>query len=123
MKKFDLEDRTIEFSISIIELTKSLENSEIGKYFTNQIARSSASSSLNYAEAKGSESRRDFIHKLKVSLKELHETHASLRIIAGSGLSKEKEFINECISECGQLIAMLTQSIKTAKKNMQKEHL
>ncbi len=117
MKKYQLEDRIVEFSISIIEVAKTFEKTEVGIYLQNQIIRSALSSALNYGEAKGAESRRDFIHKLKLSLKELHETSMNLRIIAGSNLSKRSQRIGSAQKECKELIAMTTQSILTAQKN------
>ena len=81
MKEYNLEDRLIRFSVQIINLSGKIPKSDIGRYLVDQISRSAISSSLNYGEAKGAESRRDFIHKLKISLKELHETSVTIRIL------------------------------------------
>ncbi len=117
MKEYKLEDRLIKFSVQIINCIKTFEQSDVGKYLANQIARSAISSSLNYGEAKGAESRRDFIHKLKISLKELHETSVTLRIIEGCEITKDKNGINSSLDECRELIAIVSKSILTAKKN------
>ena len=72
---YDLEKRLLEFSVRTIRLTRNIESSEAGKHVANQPLRSSTSPLANHGEAQGAESTKDFIHKLKVSLKELRETH------------------------------------------------
>ena len=71
---YDLEERLLEFSVRIIRLTRKIEKSEAGKHVANQLLRSSTSPLANHAEAQSAESPKDFIHKLKISLKELRET-------------------------------------------------
>lgn len=115
-RKYDLEERLIEFALSIISISEQLPKNYLGIHFAKQIVRSGTAPAFQYAEARGAESRKDFIHKLKIGLKELRETHVCLRIImkkpliTGSG-------IDALIKECDQLIAIFTSSINTAKKN------
>ena len=73
-KKFDLEERLIDFAIRISEVAESLPNAALGKYIKGQMIRSGTSPALNYGEAQSAESTNDFIHKLKIVLKELRET-------------------------------------------------
>ncbi len=80
-RKFDLEDRLIDFAIRISEVAKSLPNTPLGKQINGQMVRSGTSPALNYGEAQSSESTKDFIHKIKIVLKELRETPVSLKII------------------------------------------
>jgi four helix bundle protein len=117
MSTFTLDERMIKFSVIVIRFTESLPKSNSGIYFSDQIMRSVASAVLNYSEAQSAESRKDFIHKVKVSLKELRETYSGLRII--EKLSKNPaENISWMIQENNELISILVQSVKTARKNM-----
>ena len=70
-RKFDLEDRLVNFTVMIISLVESLPNDKAAVYISNQLIRSGLSPALNYGEAKSAESINDFIHKMKISLKEL----------------------------------------------------
>lgn len=81
-----LEQRFIDFAIRIIKLTARLPKTPAGKHVAGQIMRSGTSPAPNYGEARGAESRADFVHKLRVVLKELNETSVWLRIIKGSEL-------------------------------------
>jgi len=121
MKNFDLDERMINFSVSIIHLTENLPKTNAGLYFANQIMRSASSAALNYAEAQSGESRRDFVHKLMISLKELRETNSGLRIIDKSNMSKTPESHHELLKESNELISIFMKSVKTARMNMKKE--
>ena len=90
MNKFDLEERLIKFAVNVIELANSLPNSSVGNHIQNQIVRSSTSPALNYGEAQSAESRKDFIHKMSICLKELRETYVAIKIIKHSDLSNKK---------------------------------
>ena len=81
MVKFDLEERLIEFAVLIIEIVNEIPSSKAGNHLSGQLVRSGTSGALNYGEAQSAESRRDFIHKMKVILKELRETLVCLKII------------------------------------------
>ena len=80
MNKFDLEKRLVNFSVLILDIVKEMPNSKEGKTLSGQVIRSGTSVSLNYGEAMSAESRKDFIHKMKVILKELRETNICLEI-------------------------------------------
>lgn len=84
MKKQELEERLIDFSVFIIEIVNDLPNTKTGNHLAGQLIRSGTSPALNYGEAQSAESRKDFIHKLKVVLKELRETMVCLKIIQRS---------------------------------------
>tara|TARA_R110000868_G_scaffold259361_5_gene517280 strand:- start:44665 stop:45030 length:366 start_codon:yes stop_codon:yes gene_type:complete len=118
--KYDLEEILIDFSLLGIKLAEGLPKSYTGQYFAKQLIRSASSPAFQYAEARGAESRKDFIHKLKIGLKELRETHVCLRLIKKKPLFVG-EAIESAISECDQLIAILTTSINTARKNNTKQ--
>jgi four helix bundle protein len=113
-KGVDIEERLIDFSVSIIDLTEKLPNSNAVNYLSGQLIRSGTSPALHYGEAKVAESRADFIHKMKVCLKELRETLNGLRIIKKSSLYNNDEVLDSLIKECNELISIFVSSINTA---------
>lgn len=119
-KKFDLEDRLIEFSVLIIKTTESLNNTKAGNHIAGQLVRSGTSPALQYGEAQSAESRNDFIHKLKVLLKELRESLVALKIIKRVPLTNKFDLLDKSLVECNELIAIFVKSIETAKKNNDK---
>jgi four helix bundle protein len=119
-KRFDLEERLIDYSVLIAGIVETIPNTKAGNHFAGQLIRSGTSPALNYAEAQSGESRRDFIHKLKIVLKELRETIVCLRITNKTNLFKSKESIKQAINESNELISIFVKSIETAQNNMQK---
>ena len=79
--KYNLQDRLINFAAMIIEIVNHLPADRVGNHLGQQLLRSGTSPALNYGEATGAESRKDFIHKLKIVHKELRETLVCLRIL------------------------------------------
>ncbi|MFI5163673.1 MAG: four helix bundle protein [Bacteroidia bacterium] len=120
-RKFDLEERLIDFAVLLIEISESLHNTPAGKHISGQIVRSGTSPALHYGEAQSAESRADFIHKLKILLKELRETFTGLKIIKRVPLSNKMEIIEKGLIECDELIAIFNKSIETAKRNNEKK--
>ena len=114
--KYDLEERLIDFAVSITDIIEVLPNTRIGNYIAGQLVRSGCSPALNYGEAQSAESRNDFIHKMKIILKELRESMISLKIIERKGIHDLDKTI-AAKGECNQLIAIFVKSIETAKKN------
>ena len=114
----DLEDRLIEFAIACVEISEGIKNSYAGRHFKDQLIRSGSSPALNYAEGRFAESRRDFIHKARIVLKELHETRVCLRIIAKTKIYAGNHDLESIKKECSELIAIFVTSIKTANKNL-----
>lgn len=119
-KKFDLEKRLIEFAVLIIEITENLYTTRAGNHIAGQLVRSGTSPALLYGEAQSAESRNDFIHKLKILLKELRETLIALKIIKNVPLTKKFDLIDKGVNECNELIAIFVKSIETARKNNEK---
>ena len=120
-RKYDINERLIDLAVSIIKVCENTNNSKAGAHLIGQLLRSGTSPALNYGEAQSAESRSDFIHKLKIALKELRESHNSLQIIERANLVINKELISLTIKECNQLIAILVKSVETAQKNKAKE--
>ncbi|MBC8416600.1 MAG: four helix bundle protein [Candidatus Cloacimonetes bacterium] len=117
MNRKDLEERLIKFAVLIIELSQNLKNTRAGNHLSGQIVRSGTSPALNYGEAQSAESHKDFVHKIKVVLKELRETHINLRIINYADLSQDKNLTFLAIGECDELISIYVKSVKTARKD------
>jgi len=114
-KSISLGNRLIDFAAYLISISEALPKSMAGNYLSSQLLRSSTAPALVYGEAQGAESRSDFIHKMKVALKEFRETNNCLRIIIKLGW-KENE-CNKALEELNQLISIFVTSIKTAQKN------
>lgn len=119
VRKFDLEERFIDYVILISNIVDALDNSYLGKNIASQLTRSSISPALNYGEAQGAESSKDFIHKLKIVLKELKESRISLKIAKKKPLVKHIEIIDIALKETEELIAIIFKSIQTTKRGMQ----
>ena len=118
-RKYDLEDRLIDFTIACSNIVEQLPITKLSNHTGNQLTRSSTSPALNYGEAQSAESPGDFIHKLKVVLKELRESRVCLKIIVRKPLL-QAEIVVPAINECNELIAIFLKSIETAKKNKDK---
>ena len=115
--KPELQKRLVKFSASIIGLEKYLQACFASKHLYKQVIRSSSSAALNYGEAQTAETRKDFIHKLGIVVKELKETEVNLEIILESKIFRQDSFIIAPLKECKELIAIFMATIKTAKKN------
>jgi len=118
MSQLDLENRLIDFAVLIINVIEDIPNSKSGNHLSGQLIRSGTSPALNYGEARGAESRKDFIHKIQVVLKELRETYIALKIIHKSKLCENNKLIKTGIKENDELISIFVKSTQTAKKNM-----
>lgn len=109
-KKFDLEERLINFAVLIVEIVESIPKTKAAGILSGQLVRSGTSSALNYGEAQSSESRKDFIHKIKIVLKELRETFVCLKIIYRTKLYKSEDKIRLALKENNELIAIFVKS-------------
>lgn len=116
-RKYDLEDRLVKYAVRIIRITESLPQSYAGLHLGKQLLRSGTSPAANYGEAQSAESKKDFIHKLKIGLKELKETRIWLKIIAASELIKPKDRVSSLLMETEELIAIFFRSIQTSRTN------
>jgi len=109
-----LEERLIDFAVCIIDLAGRLPRTFQARHIANQILRSGTAGAPNYAEARGAESRQDFIHKMRIVGKELNETAVWLRIILKSSLLPP-EFLAGILAENTELARIVSASIKTAR--------
>ena len=115
--KFDLEERLLEFSARIVRLSEKLPKTNAGRHVGNQILRSGTSPYANHGEAEDAESVDDFIHKLKICLKEMRETWRWLRLIRHIPLVAKPELLDPLIDEADQLIRIFRKSVLTARSN------
>ena len=110
----ELEKRLIDFAVRVIKLSARLPRTPAGKHMAGQILRSGTSPAPNYGEARGGESRADFVHKLGIVLKELNETQIWLRIIKQSELLNP-DLLAGIVEENQELCRIFTSSLKTAR--------
>ncbi|MEM6328791.1 MAG: four helix bundle protein [Planctomycetota bacterium] len=114
MKPTELSDRLLEFAARAAKVAESLPDGRSGRHVAGQLVRCCTSPAVNYEEACGAESRRDFTHKLAICLKEVRETRGWLRLIAKTELM-QADRLRELIDESEQLSRILGKSIATAK--------
>ena len=111
----DIQERLIAFAVEIIKLCSFLPKNSAGSHISGQLLRSGTSPAPNYGEARGAESRRDFVHKLGIVLKELNETEIWLAIIKRSELLP-LEKVQPVAQENKELCRIVGASIRTAGK-------
>ena len=115
---YDLENRFVNFTCNMIDVVESLTKSRAGNYIAGQLIRSCHSPTFNYGEAQGAESRNDFIHKMGIIVKELKECRMALKIISKKSMIKSTINLVQIFNETEELIAIISKSIITAKRNM-----
>ena len=119
-RRFDLEERLVDFAVRVIDMVEELPKSRAGKHIAGQLIQSGTSPAANYGEAQSGESRSDFIHKMQVSLKELRETRIWLLMIRKANLARDTSKLDPLMDETDQLISIFSKSVSTAKKNKTK---
>ncbi len=114
--KFDLEDRMVDFACMCLEVCDLLPNTRTGQNLEHQLSKSGTATALIYGEAQGAESRADFLHKMKMCLKEIKETRINLKIIMRKPVLVHEK-VDVAFVETNQLMAIFLRSIETAQKN------
>jgi four helix bundle protein len=117
--KYDLENRLLEFAATVIDFTESLPSTRAANHIAGQLLRSGTSPYGNHGEVESAESRKDFIHKLKICLKELRETRRWLRLAARLNMAPGLPTLVECLDEADELIRIFVASVRTAERNNQ----
>lgn len=115
-RKYDLEDRFVDYTCRMIDVVEALPNSRAGNYIAGQLVRSCHSPTFNYGEAQGAESTKDFVHKMGVILKELKECRTALKVIRKKEMIKPFSKLEAVYKEKEELIAIIGKGISTAKK-------
>ena len=110
----DLDERLLEYAVRVIRLVDALPKTLVGRHVAGQVLRSATSVGANYEEARGAESKEDFVHKLQIALKELRESNYWLRLILKSQMLP-RERLADILDESNQLRAMLSKAVATAK--------
>ncbi len=113
-KKYDLEDRLIDFAVLICKIANRLPSNRVSHHVVGQIIRSSTAPAANYGEAQAAESRKDFVHKMKLCLKELRETKVWIKFVRQMQLYDPSK-IQKALNESNELIAIFSKSIQTAQ--------
>jgi four helix bundle protein len=116
-RRYDLEDRLLNFAVDVVELTESLPNTRAGNHIAGQLLRCGKSPLSNHGEVEAAESRKDFLHKLRVCLKELRETKRWLRLVSRLKGLGEPANLPVCLNEIEELIRIFAASVKTAERN------
>ena len=116
LREYDLEDRLIEFAGQVCRLIEKLPSDRVGNHVAGQLLRAGTAPAPNYGEAQGAESRRDFIHKLRLCLKELRETQVWLKFVRHLEIIPGPD-LEPALAESDQLIAIFVAGIATAPSN------
>ena len=119
-KKYDLENRLVKFACMCLEVCDLLPNTRAGQNLEFQLSKSGTAPALVYGEAQAAESKPDFIHKMKIALKELRESRINLRITIEKPLVINEK-VNIVLKEANELIAIFTTSVETAKTSLKKQ--
>ena len=109
-----LENRLIDFGAAVCEAVRRLPKDLVVTHLVRQVIRSATAPAANYAEARSAESRRDFVHKMQICLKELRETLVWLRFASRVG-GREVD-VTGLEHECNQLVSIFVMSVKTARR-------
>ncbi|NIR43568.1 MAG: four helix bundle protein [Gemmatimonadetes bacterium] len=115
-RTYDLRNRLIEHSVLVCRVAERLPSTRIGRHVAAQLLCCGTAPAAHHAEAQSSESRRDFIHKLKLGLKELREALVWLELTDRLGIS-DSNSNREAIAETDELIRILHASVATARRN------
>ncbi len=116
MKHENLENRLINFAALVVRIAESVPNTKAANHLAGQLLRSGTSPALNYGEARAGESTRDFLHKMRIVLKELRETFICLKVIQRTQLFSNGDDMLEALKENNELISIFVASCRTAEK-------
>ncbi len=115
-RKYDLKERLLEYSVRIVKLVEKLPNTRTGNHVAGQLLKSGTSPYPNHGEAQAAESKKDFIHKMRICLKELRESQRWLKLIHSVPLVKPSDRLDDLLGETEELIKIFVSSIRTAEK-------
>ena len=114
--KYDLEERLLSFTAGVVRLADSLPSTKAGNHIAGQLLRCGTSPLANHGEVEAAESRKDFLHKLRICLKELRETWRWLRLIGRLELTSNDQ-LHAPLAEVEELIRIFAASVRTTEKN------
>lgn len=116
----DIADRLLRFSTEVLRVVGDLPRTQQGRHVGRQLVRSGTAGGAHYEEARGAESRMDFIHKVLIGAKEVGESVYWLRLIERSRLS-QRDSLRDLIAEGVELVAILKASARTARQGHTRE--
>jgi len=116
-RKFDLEDRLVDFAADVIPFVLALPNDQVGRYYGDQILRSSGSTALNFGEVQGTQTTKDYIFKASIVLKELKESRVNLRILKKANYGN-LSIVVSLLDEIEQLIRIIATIIKNKQREL-----
>jgi four helix bundle protein len=103
------------FAGNVLRITSQLPSTKEGSHIGNQLLRSGTAPAANYAEARAAESKRDFLHKMKLCLKELRETLMWLQLVGDLDMC-ESDVVGPATGECDELVSIFVASVNTVEK-------
>ena len=115
MKGDNIADRLLDFAAQVLGIICGLPKTPQGRHVAKQLTRCATAPGAHYDEARGAESRADFVHKVKIACKEMRESHYWLRLIQRAPLAPQMDLARP-IDEARQLTAILTAAAKTASR-------
>ena len=113
--RYDLEERLLDYAVAIIRFVETMVKSEPGRHVGGQLLRSGTSPMAHHGEAQSAESPKDFVHKMRVALKELRETSRWLKVVHRVPLTKDVEQNQALLTETDELIRIFFASVRTAQ--------
>ena len=111
----DIAERLLALGAAVVKLLDPLSQRPGARNLVKQLERCGPAGGANYEEARGAESAADFVHKVRIALKEVRETRYWLRLVLKAGLLEPHHLIT-LIDEAGELVAILTASANTASR-------
>jgi four helix bundle protein len=120
-RKYDLEERLLDFAAAVVKLTEAMPNTRAANHVGGQLLRSGTSPLFNHGEAQAAESTNDFVHKMKICLKELRESQRALRLIKKVPMIDDISCLEPLFQETDELIRIFFASIRTAQGNKVRE--
>src|SRR5262245_10926714 len=115
--RFDLEDRLLDYAAMVIRFTESMLKSDAGRHVSGQLLRSGTAALEQQGETTTAESTKDFIHKMKVALKELRESMRWIKLAVRVPLIKDATATKKILAETDELIRIFVSSVRTARSN------
>jgi len=116
-----IQEKSYRFAIDVINFVRKFPNSQEHKILGNQLFRSGTSVGANVEEGIAAISKKDFINKMSIALKEARESHYWLRLIRDTRLSNQGA-LNQLINACGELIRILTSIVKTSQSKQESNY-
>lgn len=116
-RKYDLEERLLDFAAAVVKLTETMPNTRAANHVGGQLLRSGTSPLFNHGEAQAAESPNDFVHKMKICLKELRESQRALKLIKKVPLVDDTTRLDPLFQETDELIRIFVASIRTSQTN------